>query len=147
MKNETLPTQRLKPQNLKQSFTKQSLKQQSFTKQNLKQQSLKKAKQFLSNNQGTLALGSVLMLASLDVSAMTTPTTGSLLYDAYDIAYNKILDGPGGFMAGGAGVAYAIYLWTQHQAGKALSAVIATGTFVKLPTVMTSLGATTHLLI
>jgi len=108
---------------------------------------LQKTKQFLSRHKGDIALGGVLLLASIDASAMTIPAPGALLYDAYDITYNKLLDGPGGFIAGGAGLVFGLWLWSQSQVGKAVSAVIATATFVKLPAVMTSIGMTIEMIV
>ena len=72
--------------------------------------------------------------------AFTAPTAGDFLYDAYDIAFNKILFGPGGWIGGGILMAIAFQLlrtaWVQS-----LMCLLAAAGIIKLQSLMETLGA------
>jgi len=83
------------------------------------------------------------LLYAVDVFAWTTPTSGSFLYDAYDIAVNKFLKGAPGFLLGMGLIGYGGHAALDNQRtgwGKPVLALIAGGCLVKLDTITTTLG-------
>ena len=72
--------------------------------------------------------------------AWTTPTSGSFLYDAYDIAVNKILKGAPGFLMGMGLVGYGGHAFMEGQKFRGAVGLIAGGCLVKLDSITTSLG-------
>ncbi|NYT27886.1 MAG: hypothetical protein H0A76_08310 [Candidatus Thiodubiliella endoseptemdiera] len=103
-------------------------------------ETISKSKSFLQRNQGTIAIGSVLMLASLDASAWTTPPTTALFYDAYDITVNKFLKGAPGFIAGGALVVSGIVTAAKANYNVGIPLAVAGGVLANADSVITSMG-------
>ena len=86
-----------------------------------------------------LGIVAVLSLAG-NALAWTTPTTGSFLYDAYDIAVNKLLKGAPGFLLGMGLVGYGGHALLEGQKGRGALALIIGGCLVKLDSITQSLG-------
>ncbi len=107
---------------------------------------LQKTKQFLSKNKGFIAMGGVLMLASVDASAWTTPSTGDSFYQAYDIVVNDFLKGPIGFVSGLVMIGVGIISLVNAAYKIALPAILAGGLLSSADTLTTSLGASINLL-
>ncbi len=103
-------------------------------------ETINKSKSFLQRNQGTIAIGSVLMLASLDASAWTTPATTALFYDAYDITINKFLKGAPGFIAGSALVVSGIVATAKSNYSVGIPLGVAGGVLANADSVITSMG-------
>ena len=84
------------------------------------------------------------LLFAVDVFAWTTPASGSFLYDAYDIAVNKLLKGPIGFLAGmgciAAGGSRVIGLHDRMSMPAGIGSLLFGGCLVKLDTITTTLG-------
>ena len=87
----------------------------------------------------TLAVATVMGFAG-DVLAWTTPSSGSFLYDAYDIAVNKILKGPVGFIGGMGLVGYGGHAFLEGQKFRGVVGLLAGGSLVKLDAITESLG-------
>ncbi len=86
-----------------------------------------------------LGFAAVLALAG-NVLAWTTPTSNSFLYDAYDIAVNKLLKGAPGFLLGMGLVGYGGHALLEGQKGRGAIALIIGGCLVKLDKITASLG-------
>lgn len=87
-----------------------------------------------------LAAG-VSIFAPIVAQAITAPASGSFAYDIYDVAVNKILKGPVGFVGG---VGTIVMGGISAVRGQVLPAVLATlggGVILKADALTTSLGA------
>ncbi|GMT49488.1 MAG: hypothetical protein IEMM0008_1027 [bacterium] len=83
----------------------------------------------------------LLALSIVPAMAITAPTTGSFLYDVYDIGIDKILKGPAGFVTGVAAMAIGAWSLVRTQLMVAIPAIIGGGLFLKADSLVTSLGA------
>jgi len=83
----------------------------------------------------------VLGVSVVPAMAITAPTTGSFLYDVYDIGIDKILKGPAGFVTGVAAMAIGAWSLVRTQLMVAIPAIIGGGLFLKADSLVTSLGA------
>lgn len=84
-------------------------------------------------------------LGAGDVLAWTTPTTGSFAYDVYDIAVNKILKGPIGFVIGMGLMGAGGYFISNSRAGgmaAGIPSILFGGALIKLDSITSSLGYT-----
>lgn len=86
-----------------------------------------------------LVVGFGLCLASA-AQAMTAPVTGDFGFVAYDLAFNDILAGPGGWVVGGAGLGIAGWSAVKQQALPSICAALGTGLILKLEDLLTSFG-------
>ena len=89
------------------------------------------------------AAGAVALGTPHAVLAWTAPTTGSFAYDVYDVAVNKILKGPIGFVTGMGTMAAGGYTIANPRSGGAAVGVpmlLLGGALVKLDTITSSLG-------
>ncbi|EKY3179882.1 conjugative transfer protein TraE [Cronobacter turicensis] len=97
--------------------------------------------------QGKLVTALFMVLAAMVCSqgafAWTTPATGSFGYNIYDIAINKIANGPVGFVGGGWLIAMAA---TKMNEGwvRALPYAIGGSCLIKVEELTQSLGALIH---
>lgn len=72
--------------------------------------------------------------------AFTAPTAGDFMYDAYDIAFNKLLFGPAGWVGGGILLVIGIEQIRQNWKIGVLC-FIGAGLLIQLQNLMTTLGA------
>lgn len=107
---------------------------------------LNKTKQFLSKNKGYIALGGVLMLASVDASAWSAPTTTDTFYDVYDMVVNQFLKGPIGFVGGLGAIGVGIFSMVKANYGIAIPAIVAGGLLANADGITESLGVTIQFL-
>lgn len=84
-------------------------------------------------------LAMVAIFASV-AHAFTAPTAGAFMYDAYDIAFNKLLFGPAGWVGGGVLLVIGIEQIRQNWKMGVLC-FIGAGLLIKLQDLMTTLGA------
>jgi len=84
------------------------------------------------------------LLYAGDVLAWTTPTSGSFLYDAYDLAVNKILKGPIGFILGMGCTAFGgsrvVGLHDRGSVPAGIGTLLFGGCLIKLDSITQSLG-------
>lgn len=73
--------------------------------------------------------------------AATTPAAGAFAYDIYDIAVNKILNGPIGFVAGVGAIGYGGYQAWMGNGWGAILPILGGATILSADTIVTSLGA------
>ena len=86
-------------------------------------------------------LGFVVVLAFAgDALAWKRPQAGTFLYDAYNIAVNKILKGAPGFLLGMGLMAYGGHWLLEGAKGRGIIALIIGGCLVKLDKVTASMG-------
>jgi len=90
-------------------------------------------------------LGIALFLFMVSVASMVhafaAPAAGSTAYDVYDIFVNQILQGPIGFAASVALIAFGIYMAVAQGAfGVAIMSIIGGGILYRADTIVTSLG-------
>ena len=90
---------------------------------------------------GALACGLLLFLGAGAAHAVTTPATGSFAYDVYDIAVNKMLKGPIGFVAGMAAMVFGAVAAIQQRVMAAVPAVLGGAMLLKADSILTTLGA------
>lgn len=74
------------------------------------------------------------------VMAITAPTTGSFAYDIYDIAVDKILKGPIGFVGGVVAMVVGAIAAIQARILLALPAVLGGALLLKADSIVASLG-------
>ena len=82
-------------------------------------------------------------LGTGDVLAWTTPAAGSFAYDVYDIAVNKILNGPIGFVTGMGIMGAGGYFIANSRAGgmaAGIPMILLGGSLIKLDSIITTLG-------
>lgn len=73
--------------------------------------------------------------------AITAPTSGSFAYDVYDIAVNKILQGPIGFVGGVATIVYGAIVAARGQLLGGVAPMLAGAALLKSASIVQSLGA------
>jgi len=74
------------------------------------------------------------------VLAITTPSTGSFAYDIYDIAVDKFLKGPIGFVGGVVAMTVGAIAAIQARILLAIPAVLGGALLLKADSIVTSLG-------
>jgi len=90
-----------------------------------------------------VAAGAAVLGLPADLLAWSAPTTGSFAYDIYDIAVNKILNGPIGFVTGMGCMGAGGYFIANSRAGGMASGIpmiLLGGALIKLDTITQSLG-------
>ncbi|MEM3580397.1 MAG: hypothetical protein QXQ64_03935 [Candidatus Bathyarchaeia archaeon] len=80
------------------------------------------------------------MFVAPAVYAITEPTQGSFAYDVYDIAVNKILKGPIGFVSGAAAVAFGAVSAMTGRIFHAVPCILGGAALLKADAIVTSLG-------
>jgi len=104
---------------------------------------INKAKGMLAKHQKavviTASVGAVMTMPTL-AHAITAPANTDLAYDIYDVAVNKILNGPVGFVTAVAAIG-----WGATQVMKAwpiaLMSILGGSAIINADTIVTSLGA------
>ncbi len=86
-----------------------------------------------------LNLAPVLVPAAM---AIEQPAEGDFAYDVYDIAVNKILKGPVGFVCGAACIVLGAVAAVKNQLMLAVPAFIGAGILLKADSLITTLGVT-----
>jgi len=81
------------------------------------------------------------LLAASNSMAVTTPASGSFLYDLYDIAVVQILQGPGGFVGGCAVMIIACVLLIRQMILPGACAMLGGALLLKADSLVSSLGA------
>ncbi len=105
---------------------------------------LQRTKQFLTKNQGIMALSIILISISGDASAFTAPTNpADFLYDAYDVVINKLSKGGVGFAIGAAMTVAFVIAAVKGSYVIAITTLVATIIGAKLEDVTISLGMLT----
>ncbi len=72
--------------------------------------------------------------------AISTPVAGSFAYDVYDIAVDKILKGPIGFVCGVAAMAYGAVSAIGGRVFQAVPAILGGAALLKADTIVSTLG-------
>lgn len=87
-----------------------------------------------------LLMAMMLALVGTVAYAFTAPAAGDFMYDAYDIAFNKLLFGPAGWVGGGMLLLFGIEsIRSNWKLGVLM--FIAAGILIQLQNLMTTLGA------
>jgi len=73
-------------------------------------------------------------------NAITAPSSGSFLYDLYDIVVTKMLQGPAGFVAGVAAIAYGSAMLITGRIAPAVTGILGGALLIKSDAITTSLG-------
>lgn len=74
--------------------------------------------------------------------AFTAPAAGSFMYDIYDIAVEKLLKGPAGFVAGVGAMIFGAFSLLRGAVLQAVPAVLGGAVLVKADSIVSSLGMT-----
>ncbi len=82
----------------------------------------------------------VFMTIASAAQAMVAPIDGEFGYTMYDIGFNKVLSGAGGWLVGGAGLGIGLWQAVQQRALPAICAAVGTGGLLKLESLLTSFG-------
>lgn len=88
------------------------------------------------------ALVPVCLVGAQAVFAFTAPTQGSFAYDAYDIAVNKVLKGPLGFVAGVGAMAFGAVSLLLGRFMPAVTGILGGALLLKADALTRSLGLT-----
>lgn len=88
---------------------------------------------------GLISVLGIACLASA-AYAFTTPTPGTFMYDLYDIAVEKLLKGPAGFVAGVGAMIFGAFSLLRGAVLQAIPAVLGGAVLIKADTIVTSLG-------
>jgi len=80
------------------------------------------------------------MMVANQAMAVTTPVAGSFAYDIYNTFVNNILNGPIGFVAGAAAVAYGGVVTAQGNYPLGIPAVLGGVVILKADSITQSLG-------
>lgn len=107
---------------------------------------LQKTKCFLDKNKSNIALGGLLILASVDASAWNVPTAGDTFFDVYDIVVNDLLQGPVGFTAAVSAIVVGVVSLMKANYAVAVPSIVAGGLLSNVEGITTTLGITTSLL-
>lgn len=89
----------------------------------------------------TVFVAYAVLMLSPAAMAITAPTSGSFAYDVYDIAINKIVKGPIGFVAGAASIVIGAVAAITGRVIAAVPAILGGAAIIKADTITTSLGA------
>ena len=103
---------------------------------------MKKLIEKIKDNKKTITLvgcGLVLVSAS-SAFAIAVPAAGSFAFDVYDIAVNRILDGPIGFVAGVAALAIGAVCAIQQKVFEAVPCILGGAVLLNADSLVTSLG-------
>jgi len=84
----------------------------------------------------------VVALGASAVFAFSSPSEGGFAYDLYDIAVNKILKGPVGFVGGVASIVLGAISLVAGRYLTAIPAVLGGAVLLKADTIVSSLGYT-----
>ncbi len=84
----------------------------------------------------------VLTVVPAAVYAFNAPTTGSFAYDVYDIAVDKILKGPIGFVAGVAAMVFGAASAIRGQLMTSVLPIIGGAVLLKADAIVKTLGLT-----
>jgi len=90
-----------------------------------------------------VAAGAAVLGLPADVAAWNAPAQGSFAWDVYDIAVNKMLNGPIGFVAGMGAMGAGGYMIANSRAGGMASGIpmiLLGGALVNLDSITQSLG-------
>jgi len=90
---------------------------------------------------GAVGAAFILLLGTGVAHAVTSPAQGSFAYDVYDIAVNKMLKGPIGFVSGMAAMVFGAVAAIQQRVMAAVPAVLGGAMLLKADSILTSLGA------
>lgn len=82
----------------------------------------------------------VVMFVVPSVYAVTAPSSGSFAYDVYDIAVNKILKGPIGFVGGAAAIVLGAVNAIGGRIFTAVPCILGGAALLKADTITESLG-------
>jgi len=85
--------------------------------------------------------GAALLVGTGVAHAITAPTSGSFAYDVYDIAVNKMLDGPIGFVGGMMAMVIGAVAAIQQRIMAAVPCILGGAMLLKADDLITSLGA------
>jgi len=92
-------------------------------------------------NVTVLTVLTILLIQTVNAHAMATPAAGSFAYDLYDIAVNKILTGPIGFVAGVACMVVAAVMAIRQMLVPAVGVILGGAFLLSASTVVTSIGS------
>ena len=94
------------------------------------------------DNKRTIAfVGSAVLLGSAGTAfAIAVPAAGSFAFDVYDIAVNRILDGPIGFVAGVGAMAVGAVCAVQQKVFEAIPCILGGAVLLNADSLVTSLG-------
>jgi|GEM_PF-1351500 len=85
--------------------------------------------------------GAALLVGTGVAHAVTAPASGSFAYDVYDIAVNKMLDGPIGFVGGVMAMVIGAVAAIQQRIIAAVPCILGGAMLLKADNLITSLGA------
>ncbi len=97
---------------------------------------------FLKNKKKAIfiASGAIVIGGAATALAITAPTAGTFAYDVYDVAVNKMLDGPVGFVAGVGAMVVGAVCAIQQKLGGAVPAILGGAVLLNADSLVTSLG-------
>lgn len=103
---------------------------------------IKKLIRKIKDNKKTIAfVGSGVLLGSASTAfAIAVPAAGSFAFDVYDIAVNRILDGPIGFVAGVGAMAIGAVCAVQQKVFEAVPCILGGAVLLNADSLVTSLG-------
>ena len=107
---------------------------------------VKRISKFVRDNPTAVAAMAVTAAACVipgEVLAWSAPSSGDFLYDIYDIAVNKMLNGPLGFIGGMGCIGAGGYFIANSRAGgmaTGIPMILLGGTLIKLDSITQSLG-------
>lgn len=87
-----------------------------------------------------VSMWAVMFLVPAVAMAISSPASGSFAYDVYDIAVNKILQGPIGFVCGCAAIAYGAVNAIGGRVFGAVPAVLGGAALLKADAIVNTLG-------
>lgn len=87
-----------------------------------------------------VSMWAVMFLVPAVAMAISSPASGSFAYDVYDIAVNKILQGPIGFVCGVAAIAYGAVNAIGGRVFGAVPAVLGGAALLKADAIVNTLG-------
>ena len=96
---------------------------------------------------GKSLLATLAAVAALAIPAMamafTSPSSGSLAYEVYDIAVNEMLKGPVGYVGGLGLIAFGLYsgVMGKGQISTAMLSILGGGALANADSITNSLGA------
>jgi len=103
---------------------------------------VKKFMERIKENRRTIAfVASGIVLASASSAlAIGVPAAGSFAFDVYDIAVNRILDGPIGFVGGVGAMAVGAVCAIQQKVFEAVPCILGGAVLLNADSLVTSLG-------
>lgn len=96
----------------------------------------------IKDNKKTIAfVGAGVLVGSAGTAfAIAVPAAGSFAFDVYDIAVNRILDGPIGFVAGVGAMAVGAVCAVQQKVFEAVPCILGGAILLNADSLVTSLG-------